>query len=84
MKFTLILATCIALTGCYKQAETKTQKQNEIVVEKLFTHEGCTVYRFTDYYQRYFTKCENALKSEIGSMQHCGKGCLFPDTNQTN
>ena len=72
MKKILVIAFILALAGCSKQAETSTQANNEFVVDKLFTHEGCTVYRFIDGgNNRYFTNCSGSTNWQEG----CGKNC---------
>ena len=72
MKIILALAIALALTGCTKPAETSTQVGLEFVVDKLFTHEGCTVYRFSDGgHSRYFTNCSGS----VSWAESCGKGC---------
>ena len=72
MKKILVLAAILALAGCSKPAETSTQVGREFVVDKLFTHEGCTVYRFTDGgNNRYFTNCQGSTSW----TEQCGKGC---------
>jgi hypothetical protein len=44
-------------------------------VERLFTHEGCTVYRFMERGgYRYFTNCSGSTSW----TQSCGKNCSRP------
>ena len=70
-KFLTVLAV-LALTGCGKPAETSTSVGREFVVDTLFTHEGCTVYRFVDHgNSRYFTNCQGSTNW----TERCGKGC---------
>jgi hypothetical protein len=72
MKKFLIVLAVLALTGCSKPAETSTSVGREFVVDKLFTHEGCTVYRFSDGgNKRYFTNCSDSTTWREG----CGKNC---------
>jgi hypothetical protein len=72
VKTFLAILALAALAGCSKPAETSTVVGKEFVVDKLFTYEGCTVYRFTDAgYSRYFTNCSGSTSwTEI-----CGKNC---------
>ena len=74
MKTVLIMTLLVlSLTGCERLAESSTPAGKGFVVEKLFTHEGCTVYRFADSGRsRYFTNC-NGTTSWVES---CGKGCV--------
>ena len=70
-KILIILAVAL-LTGCGKPAETSTAVGKEFVVDKLFTHEGCTVYRFSDGGNaRYYTNCGSTAWT-----RQCGKGCV--------
>lgn len=72
MKNVLIILTVALLAGCSKPAETSTAVGKEFVVDKLFTHEGCTVYRFSDGgNSRYFTNCQGSTTWREG----CGKNC---------
>ena len=72
MKYILALMAVVALTACSKQAETSTQVGREFVVDKLFTHDGCTVYRFEDGgSRRYFTNCSGSTSWR----ESCGKNC---------
>lgn len=42
----------------------------EIPIDRLFTHEGCSIYRFHDFGDyHYFSDCRNAVTNR------CGKGC---------
>jgi hypothetical protein len=70
----LIALLCAA---CNKVPEETSQTSNpNVKVEKLFTHDGCTVYRFYDGGRdHYFSKCENA-KTQTISEQSCGRGCV--------
>lgn len=67
---------CLALFGCAKDPiSTSASNNSGISVDKLFKHDGCTVYRFSDSgHNHYFTKCEKA-DSRTESMQSCGQNC---------
>lgn len=70
-KILIILAAAL-LAGCSKPAETSTAVGTEFVVDKLFTHEGCTVYRFSDGgNKRYYTNCQGSTSWQ----ENCGKNC---------
>ena len=72
MKKVLAILALTVLAGCVKQAETSTSVGAEFVVDKLFTHEGCTVYRFNDGGNaRYYTNCQGSTSWQ----RNCGKGC---------
>lgn len=62
---------------------TKTNNQ-DYEVSKLFTKDGCDVYRFRDAgYSRYFVKCENA-QAGVSWSESCGKGCTNNVSVQTS
>ena len=75
MKY-LIIFSLLFLTACDKVQPETTQKVGvDATVEKLFTVDGCTVYRFYDSgYKRYFTNCKGSTQWNEG----CGKGCTRP------
>lgn len=72
MKTLLAVLALAVLAGCSKPAETSTTVGVEFTVDKLFTHEGCTVYRFTDGGNaRYYTNCQGSTSWQ----ESCGKSC---------
>lgn len=79
MRAAITLAAMVLLAGCMeaKQAESSAAAGVEFRVDRLFTHDGCTVYRFTDagYNSRYFARCDGAVSSDASwSESHqCGK-----------
>jgi hypothetical protein len=65
------LSLCL-LVACGKNGEERKQVNPEFLVDKLFTTEGCTVYRFSDAGSfRYFTNCGGSASWQEG----CGKSC---------
>lgn len=75
MKLLIAVLAVAALTACSKQAETSTAVGVDFQVDKLFTHEGCTVYRFSDGgHNRYFTNCSGSTNW----TESCGKNCTRP------
>lgn len=69
----IVIAVAFALTGCGKPAEKRIAEGGEFNVEQLFTVDGCTVYRFSDYGNaRYFTNC----KGNTNWSESCGKSCI--------
>jgi uncharacterized lipoprotein NlpE involved in copper resistance len=66
LKVLCIAAAVLALAGCNKQAESATHAGVGFVVEKLFTTDGCTVYRFQDVGYRYFTNCSGSTFGDTG------------------
>ena len=58
----LVGLTVLVLSGCEgAPPETTTHAGMGYEVSKLFTHEGCSVYRFSDYGNaRYYTNCSGS------------------------
>jgi hypothetical protein len=72
---TIIALACAALAGCTKAAETSSAAGLDFKVDRLFTHEGCTAYRFADEGRfRYYTRCDGAQAATTWS-EYCGKNC---------
>lgn len=75
MKQITIVLAMLMLAGCYNKPEINAPATNgDFEVQKLFTIDGCTVYRFNDSVPRYFTKCVDA-RSETTWWEGCGKNC---------
>lgn len=73
MRLFLIFFASLTLLACTaKQPESTTAAGIEFKVDKLFTHDGCTVYRFVDGGNyRYFTNCQGSTNW----IENCGKNC---------
>jgi hypothetical protein len=73
MRYLLIFFTLLTLISCSaKQPESTTAAGVDFKVDKLFTHDGCTVYRFVDGGNyRYFTNCQGSTNW----TENCGKNC---------
>lgn len=75
----ITLAALVLMAGCKAGRpvpEAAAQVGNGYSVERLFTHDGCTVYRFLDYGdRRYFTRCDGAASAEVFWKEACGKTC---------
>lgn len=62
-----IIAAMVALTGCEKVSEVQIQS-GEFNVERLFTVDGCTAYRFRDNGRAvYYTNCHGSTQSKYKS-----------------
>lgn len=62
----------ISLTGCEKEPVSTVYAGNGAQVGKLFTVDGCSVYRFSDGGNNvYFTNCSGGTQW----TQNCGKNC---------
>jgi hypothetical protein len=83
MKLTAILLCVLVLAGCAKKSEhsTKVGPEKTYYIERLFTYEECTVYRFYDV-GRYvhYTNC----KGSTIENHSCGKNCLKSSEITTN
>lgn len=77
---TLLLA--LLLAGCNRSPiSTASTDNHEVAVDKLFTHEGCTIFRFSDGgYDHYFADCRGATVSQDHG---CGKGCARHEDVET-
>lgn len=81
MKLLTIIFCFILLTSCTKDSESSQMHGSGFEVEKLFTHDGCTVYRFEDAMRlHYFTTC----KGSVGSYRTCGKNCTEQESIETS
>ena len=59
MKVLIIIIAVLFLGACAKDPESTKRVGIAFQVDKLFTHEDCTLYRFSDMgYPRYYAKCE--------------------------
>lgn len=77
MKKTAIILLATILTGCGMKAEQQipVRQGGDYMVEKLFTVDGCTVYRFEDYGNKYFTNCRGSTQwteNDGKSVRHKG------------
>jgi hypothetical protein len=63
------------LAACDKPPiSTSTTDNAQIKVDRLFEHDGCTVYRFFDDGVRYFVKCsDGSSRTEWTETYNCGK-----------
>lgn len=77
----ILLYTALALTGCTGRAESTNSTTNpNYKLERLFEHDGCTVYRFYDAGSRYYTDCRGSAMWD----EYCGKSCTYQQHNRTN
>ncbi len=70
--------------GCVHAPLSKAPSDNpEVQVDTLFTHDGCTVYRFEDNGFHYYVRCRQAEPAATSSMVPCGDNCERPEQIQT-
>lgn len=74
-KYIIILTSVVVLLGCEKPAESSASAGVEFRIDRLFTHDGCTLYRFSDAGARYFASCDGAYSAEVSWHESCGNGC---------
>lgn len=75
-RLAILIISALALAGCYKQSESSAHAGVDFEVDRLFTHDGCTVYRFWDGAgRRYFARCEGASSAGTTWTETCGKNC---------
>lgn len=68
MKKLIIAIFALLLAGCDKDPEVVTQVGNDFKVGRLFTTDGCTVYRFYDGGRNvYFTNCTGSTSSSYST-----------------
>lgn len=72
----LILAMLVV--SCAKDPEQVNRTENpNFEVDTLFTHSGCTIYRFNDAgHYHYFAKCRGTAETISEKSESCGKGCV--------
>jgi hypothetical protein len=69
-----LVTISIALSGCLKEPETSIKAGSDFLVERLFTVDGCTFYRFKDGSYRYFTNCSGSTSwEESGGKSNLSK-----------
>jgi hypothetical protein len=75
LKANLLAAACaVIVVSCAKPVEQTETNNPSFSVSKLFTHEGCTVYRFYDFgYYRYYVNCSGSVISSV--TERCGDEC---------
>lgn len=74
----LMLICALILTGCRSSAvETRSTNNPEIKIEKLFEHDGCTIYRFYDGSPVYFARCGGSRSLSWNQSYQCGKSLCY-------
>ena len=74
----------VPLAACVNEPIATVPSNNpDVQVDTLFTHDGCTVYRFRDGPYQYFVKCQGERTASTISTLSCGKNCRYEDTIQS-
>jgi hypothetical protein len=72
----------IPLLACVNDPVATTPSNNaDVRVDELFTHDGCTVYRFRDGAYHYYVRCKG--EPAVRSLSCLGKGCNEDDSIPT-
>jgi len=85
MKF-IVLIVSFLLLSCNKDPESISRTSNQnFNVEKLFEHEGCKIYRFSDGRDHYYSVCSEPSEIITEYNSSCGKSCITtnPDNVKT-
>lgn len=79
MKVIFTLLAVVLVAGCAKDPVAISSSTNpEVPIANLFTHEGCTVYRFVDDgWYHYFAKCVDSAETISQKTSTCGKNCFY-------
>ena len=71
------------LVACVAPAlQERATDNGSVTVERLFTHEGCTMYRFKDAQYHYYVRCAAEPPATISTVS-CGKNCTREETIST-
>lgn len=78
----VIVVGLLLLPGCQGEGQPVEAEQNygDYKVKKLFTVDGCSVYRFHDGLTEYFTSCQGGTQWD--EHHYCGKGCYTHEHKQ--
>jgi hypothetical protein len=77
----------LGYSGCLFAADpvsSSPSNNTNIEVQNLFTHDGCTVFRFFDAGYHYYARCDGAHPS-VGTMStvSCGRRCTREEEVRT-
>ncbi len=87
LKLLTCIISCIVVVGCSSKPAETTQHilGKEFTVEKLFTRDGCTVYRFMDGGIIVIIHgCFGADHVSTQSTSSCGKSCTRHEVIETS
>jgi hypothetical protein len=73
----LVAMACSACLGTAPPVTSTPSNNPKIEVETLFTHDGCTVFRFYDAGYHYYAHCAGTHES-VATMSSvpCGRNCV--------
>ncbi len=85
-----VLGVLMATSACVAPAISQTATNNANVhVDRLFDHDGCTVYRFLDGSYHYYVRCIDApgaptTTAQTTNIVSCGKNCAKEELISTD
>lgn len=78
-RLAVLVAATLLLAGCTNDNDPVSRSStdnSQIPIDKMFTHEGCTIYRFDDAgHYHYWADC----RGSVSSTQTCGRNCTHED-----
>jgi hypothetical protein len=83
-----LIVACFAalpLVACVNEPVASMPSTNrDMDVDLLFTHDGCSVYRFKDGTYHYYVRCDGVPAEAAAATLSCrSKGCGYDDTIPT-
>jgi hypothetical protein len=80
----LVATVCSACLSATAPVATSPSNNSNIEVQTLFTHDGCTVFRFFDAGYHYYARCDGAHAS-VATMSNvtCGRHCVRQEEVKT-
>lgn len=76
----LILFALLGI-GCVQKAQSNVVSSNPgVTVQKLFTTDSCTIYRFEDNGWHYYAVCEGCTPTSVSSQEKRGKSSVEVET----
>jgi hypothetical protein len=74
---------CFACTPPPQPEATAPSTNPSYKVERLFTFEGCTTYKFEDYHDHYYTVCDGSAMVRNEERVKAGKNSTRPQESTT-
>jgi len=75
-KILILVLTALSSAGCVAEPVAAYGTDNSAIdVHQLFTHDGCTVYRFRDASFHYYVTCARGPAQTMTQVS-CGKNCV--------
>jgi hypothetical protein len=82
--FSFLAPLAVLASGCVVPALQDHETNNpEITVQVVATHDGCTIYRFSDGGYHWYVRCGRESSTVALTMKSCGKGCVYNEVVPT-